>query len=281
MGRISALTELTSLASDDYLVVLDSSANIAKKITVANAFGVPETTWTATGESWTFASWDSTTRIGTITVPTDATTKYQAGNRIKITQTTGGTKYGIIHKVAATLLTVFFPSGTTLNNETISTPFYTALDSPFGFDKDPDLWTLVYRKTTRTTQGSAAVNTWYNLGGSLSIGIGEWLLSVNDIGIITVTATGYLSFTSALSTTSDGSALITDTRRRSYVTQPSSGEADDNYNIADVPYTATSAVTLYLVRATPTGTGITLYSEATNNTYSHADHFIKALSAYL
>lgn len=36
MGRISALTELTSVATDDYLVVLDTSANIAKKVTVAN-----------------------------------------------------------------------------------------------------------------------------------------------------------------------------------------------------------------------------------------------------
>lgn len=36
MGRISALTELTTVANDDYLVVLDTSANIAKKVTVAN-----------------------------------------------------------------------------------------------------------------------------------------------------------------------------------------------------------------------------------------------------
>lgn len=36
MGRISALTELTNVAVDDYLVVLDTSANIAKKVTVAN-----------------------------------------------------------------------------------------------------------------------------------------------------------------------------------------------------------------------------------------------------
>ncbi len=36
MGRISALTELTTVATDDYLVVLDVSANIAKKVTVAN-----------------------------------------------------------------------------------------------------------------------------------------------------------------------------------------------------------------------------------------------------
>lgn len=36
MGRISALTELTNVAVDDYIVVLDTSANIAKKVKVAN-----------------------------------------------------------------------------------------------------------------------------------------------------------------------------------------------------------------------------------------------------
>jgi hypothetical protein len=78
MGRISALTELTSLASDDYLVVLDSSANIAKKITIANAFGIPDLGWTAAGESWTYTR-SATTRIAEITVPSNATTKYDAG----------------------------------------------------------------------------------------------------------------------------------------------------------------------------------------------------------
>jgi len=126
MGRISALTELTSLASDDYLVVLDSSANIAKKITVANAFGIPDLGFTAAGESWTYAS------ASTITVPTDATTKYQRGNIIKITQTTGGTKYGVITTVAATLLTIEWLNGATLANEAITSPFYSSNATPLG-----------------------------------------------------------------------------------------------------------------------------------------------------
>lgn len=175
MGRITALTELTTLANDDYLLVVDSSANIAKKITVANAFGIPDFGWTATGETWTYASWSATTRIGTITVPTNATTKYQAGMRIKLTQSTGGTKYGIITKVAATLLTIFFPAGTTLNNEAITTPFYSPLDSPIGFDKDPALWQVTFVSTTEYNQASPTNGTWYNMGSqSLTIGVGKW-----------------------------------------------------------------------------------------------------------
>lgn len=126
MGRISALTELTTLASDDYLVVLDSSANIAKKITIANAFGIPDFGFTATGESWTYAS------ATTITVPTDATTKYAKGNIVKFTQATGGTKYAVITTVAATLLTVVMLDGATLVNEAITSPFYSNVATPLG-----------------------------------------------------------------------------------------------------------------------------------------------------
>lgn len=126
MGRISALTELTTLASNDYLIVLDSSANIAKKITVANAFGIPDLGFTAAGETWTYAS------ASTITVPSDATVKYAKGMVIKITQTTGGTKYGRIIGVASTLLTIAWSNGATLANETISSPAYAVGASPVG-----------------------------------------------------------------------------------------------------------------------------------------------------
>lgn len=126
MGRISALTELTELASNDYLVVLDSSANIAKKISVANAFGIPDASWTAAGESWTYAS------ATTLTVPTDATIKYDEGMVIRFTQSTGGTKYAVITNVAATVLTIAMLNGATLVNEAITSTQYSSLASPFG-----------------------------------------------------------------------------------------------------------------------------------------------------
>lgn len=133
MGRISALTELTSLASNDYIIVLDSSANIAKKITVANAFGVADYGWTASGESWTFSSFNSTLRTGVITVPSDATTKYPLGSKVKLTQSTGGTKYAKVVGVTSTSLTLQFASGITLNNEAITSTFYSLVENPTGF----------------------------------------------------------------------------------------------------------------------------------------------------
>lgn len=159
MGRISALTELTSLASDDYLVVLDSSANIAKKITIANAFGIPDLGWTASGESWTYAT------ATTITVPTDATTKYDEGMIVRFSQSTGGTKYAVITNVAATVLTLRMLGGATLANEAITSTYYSTVASPLGaglingkrldfsFTGEGGIW---WEELGRTILGSAA-----------------------------------------------------------------------------------------------------------------------------
>lgn len=154
MGRISALTELTSLASDDYLVVLDSSANIAKKITIANAFGIPDLGFTAAGESWTYAS------ASTITVPTDATTKYAKGMTIKITQSTGGTKYGTIITVASTLLTIAWRNGATLANEAITSPAYAIGHSPVGASQiEPSAIRNPYKFSAYCSTGKSIANT--------------------------------------------------------------------------------------------------------------------------
>lgn len=136
--------------------------------------------WQDANESWSYSSWTSGTRIGEITVPTDATTKYSNGMRIRIVQSTGGTKCGIIHKVVATTLTVFFPSGTTLNNEAISSPYYSGIKIPFGFNTDSTAWTLTLTDTTLRDQATPTSGVWYNVGSlSLAVGIGLWDVALN------------------------------------------------------------------------------------------------------
>lgn len=189
MKRLDQLTQLTAaqLSQDDIIGIRDQSAGQTKYITVKDLTGSPDFGWSSTGESWTFSSWSATTRIGVITVPTDATTKYTPGMRIRIAQTTGGTKYGIIHAVTSTTLSVFFPLGTTLNNEAITSPVYSSLSSPLGFDKDASLWILeTLIPNPGATQSSPTVSVWYNLGSyNLVIGIGKWLLGydVNMQGV--------------------------------------------------------------------------------------------------
>lgn len=130
--RNSQLTELLIVAQDDYLTIVDTSAGQSKRVSVKNLTGAPDFTWTATGESWSFSSFNSTTRVGVITVPSDATTKYSPGMWIRIAQATGGTKYGMINAVTTTTLTVNFFSLYTLNNEAITSPVYSSLGQPYG-----------------------------------------------------------------------------------------------------------------------------------------------------
>jgi len=138
--RNSQLTELLIVAQDDYLTIVDTSAGQSKRISVKNLTGAPDFGWQATGESHSFSSYSSTTKIGVVTVPTNATTKYSVGMKYRISQTTGGTKYGYIIAVTATTLSIFFGSFT-LNNEAISTPVYSTLEAPYGFTMMPASYT--------------------------------------------------------------------------------------------------------------------------------------------
>jgi hypothetical protein len=131
--RNSQLTELLVVAQDDYLTIVDTSAGQSKRVSVKNLTGAPDVGWTATGEAWSFSSYSSTSNVGVVTVPTDATTKYSVGMFVRFSQTTGGTKYGRIIAVTSTTLSIWFGAGIyTLNNEAISTPVYSPLAHPGG-----------------------------------------------------------------------------------------------------------------------------------------------------
>lgn len=146
-----------------------------KRVQVKVLTGNPDVGYQASGESWVYSSWSSTTRIGVVTVPSDATTKYTKGMRVRIAQATGGTKYAIIMDITTTTLVLFFPTGTTLNNEAITSSFYSPLYAPVGFPTDPDLWTLKASLAANSSVSSPAAATWYN-ALSLVVGQGKWLM---------------------------------------------------------------------------------------------------------
>lgn len=130
--------------------------------------------WKPLTESWSYASWNGTTRIGVITVPSGATSRYIEGMRVRIEQPTGGTKYGIIVAVASTTLTVFFPSGTTFNNESVSYPAYSSQKAPLGFDNDPAIWSFTTSQTSFSAT-VAATGTYYRLAAlDLVLPVGAW-----------------------------------------------------------------------------------------------------------
>jgi len=141
----------------------------------AEALLFSQTGWIPAGETWTYASADDPTF--TFTISGDKTSKYSAGMRIKLTQTT--VKYFIITKVAYsspnTTITVYGGTDYDLADAVITLPYYSTQKAPQGFPLDPDKWTIEVIDTTAREQASPTQNTWYNLGGiSINIPIGAF-----------------------------------------------------------------------------------------------------------
>lgn len=178
--------------------------------------------WLGAAETWTYASFAST--VGTITVPSDATTKYSAGMKIRISQSTGGTKYGIITKVASTLLTVYFGTDYTLNNEAISSPCYSVQKSPYGFPIDPAKWTVTATSSSDRTTTSA---TYATLTDTITIPIGCWLfktkISMRGISGSTSSLVAQITMSSDASTETNPKMTVVNFHRADGATQEIAG----------------------------------------------------------
>lgn len=129
--KISQFDPITSTQSGDIIPIVRNGQN--KRITIDNFSGTIPDGFISAAQVWTFSSFNSASNTGVITVPSDATTRYYQGMFVRITQTTGGTKYGVILAVTTTTITVWFGVGLyTLVNEAISAPFYSSLAHPAG-----------------------------------------------------------------------------------------------------------------------------------------------------
>ena len=168
--KTSQFNQATTITQADQVPLLQDGE--LKRVTVGILTGAPDFGWQATGESWTFSSFNTTTRIGVVTVPSDATTKYSVGMWVRIAQSTGGTKWGMINAVTSTTLSINFFYNQTLNNEAITTPVYSPLAQPYGAPKlpvkstDANSWMVwdfgTYKEWSKKGQNtySLAGNSW-------------------------------------------------------------------------------------------------------------------------
>jgi hypothetical protein len=138
-----------------------------------------------TGETWTYTSVSGI--LGTITVPTDATTKFQVGDFVKLTQSST-VKYFKVIIVAATLLTVVAVPGGELTNSAISSIFLSKTLFAQGLS------------TFDTWIAPTLLNSWVNFGGGYStagykINRGERSISIKGFIKSGTTAAGTVLFT--------------------------------------------------------------------------------------
>ena len=174
----------TTLARTTVLKSTNSDAAIALSGTAVVFITALQENLTQDGwipaEAWTYASADDPTYTFTLSA-FDATTKYSPGMRIKLTQSTGGTKFAIITKVVfddpGSTITAYFGTDYNLENEAISSPYYSREKAPFGFPLDPTKWTVITSDTSDRSQATPTSGIYYNLGTlSISIPIGIWSL---------------------------------------------------------------------------------------------------------
>ena len=196
--KLTQLDAITSVSSDDIVYVVDDPGGspISKKITVENLLGG----WIS-ADAMTYASADDPTY--TMTCTGDKTSKYQAGQKIKLSQSTGGTKYFIVTKVeysSSTTLTLYGGTDYNLEDEAISTPFYSIAKAPFGFPLDPTKWTVLTSDANDRSQASPAQNTWYNLSISINLPIGVWNVNYQSNIYASDTAASAWSIYTTLST---------------------------------------------------------------------------------
>lgn len=136
---------------------------------------IPLDGWISAPYSWLYNSWDSIIRTGEILTQSGAAFYYSVGMRVKLTQSTGGVKYGIITVVSDTALTIFFGTDYTLNNELITLPYYSPVKAPLGFNPDPLKWQVKVTDSTFREQINPVVDQWYNLGSiKITIPMGCW-----------------------------------------------------------------------------------------------------------
>lgn len=204
--------------------------------------------------SWTYSSWSSTTKIGVITVPSGATTRYSKGQKVWFTQSTGGSKYGFIMDIASTSLTVYFGTDYTLNNEAISNPYFSRDDAPQGFPLEPSKWT---QSATLSTDINTTSATYVTTGLALQLGIGAWNLKAKIPTYAIVSAAvarqGFFTLSSNASSETDPETTVGLYASGSGINTSSTLQAEkDDVVIA-------SATTFTLMYKVSSGTSFVLY----------------------
>lgn len=174
MPKISGLPELQSIAGDDEIAIVDTSETTTKKVSASALFGV-NTGWVSAGETWTYSTYSSTTRIAEITVATNAELRYTVGMRVRFDQTTDGTKYGIIHKIDSTTLHIFMHEDYDVDNEAITENYVSRLKAPIGFDLNKEKWQVLWQRGGSVENETTGLTAYQQIGTvQLTIGVGAW-----------------------------------------------------------------------------------------------------------
>lgn len=169
---ISEFTAAAGVTADGVLlkdgeVITDTIKEATVGLGTAFPNGVVWSGWQPARVTFTYASATSLTINGV-----DVRSIFPPGTRIRLTQSTGGTKYFVVYTNAFSTNTTlnFIPTTShTLENEAITTPLYaydTPFDWPHWFNFDPD---FTVSGGTVPTFTAISVNRWMTVGRRIDV----------------------------------------------------------------------------------------------------------------
>lgn len=188
MATLGSYADDTTTADDDKFLTYasDGSTKLSPASNINKYVGPG---WTIAGDTWSFSSWSSTTKIGVLNTNSGATTRYSPGMWIRFTQTTLGTKYAKIVSVATSTVSALFVNSTQLDNEAVSAPSYSVASTPFGIDNtgtwlsytsvwqgssNPAIGNGTFTARYRVDGKTVIVNICITMGSTTTYGTGEW-----------------------------------------------------------------------------------------------------------
>lgn len=166
------------------------------------------------------------------------------------------TKNAIITNVgaysgSATLITLYHGTDFMLVNSTISSPSYSTVKTPFGFNINPDKWSVLTTDVTNAAQSSPVSGTYYNMGSlGITIPIGKWRVYFNTLSdsVVTTTAVRVTTLSCGLST-STSAITDFDLRTSQIQTIPILASAQARFNSSrEKSLTMFAKTTYYLIQ---------------------------------
>lgn len=289
MGKkITQLATITEVADDDLIVGVDvsdtsgSDNGTNKKFTKASLLdGLapldPQITgWNPLGEDLVYVSVDDPTGVVKVEGK-DITDKLSVGMRLRFTN--GG------NVINAIITAITFSVDTTitflheidpadsqalylLTNSAITLPYFSSQKAPFGFPMSPAKW-RVYVNTGGGSQANPVTGTYYNIGTSISVPIGDWELVGKMPVYVSRSVANYLGLKGGFGTTNNNVNLP-----ESYVFEVIFSTALISFQTLKAQVSVSSKTTYYMNFAT-------LYDNTLNIEKWNYNAILVATCAYL
>ena len=141
----------------------------------------------------------------------DLTSKVSVGQKITWKQNST-TRYGFVTAISfSTNTTLTLYGGTDYDvDDTATYPIsdvkFSSMKAPYGFPLSPDKWSIVYTHSGTSSQANPTGGVYYNLGGSISVPIGEWNIRAQGTGGLDSNSATDCLITVALSTTNNSAS---------------------------------------------------------------------------